>query len=62
MLQFDEFTSTLEVFMRIFDDDILESLEFFFGNLNTSDGVVDLNPALTRVNIQEIGDGEYIKV
>lgn len=58
VLQFDENTLTIPIVITIVDDSILEDLEFFFGNLTTSDEAVDLLPDTTTINIQEIGDGK----
>ena len=50
---FSPSTSTNEVTVTIVDDDIVENSEFFYGNLSTTDGAVNLGPSATRVTISE---------
>ena len=58
--QFDQTTSRLPVEIPIIDDDILEDVENFFGQLTTSETFVDLNPAMTEIDIIEVNDGKYL--
>ena len=52
-LEFSATTSSRQVTVTIINDNILENAEFFYGNLSTSDGVVQLSPATATVTIQE---------
>ena len=58
VLQFDEITGRRTITIPIDDDDILENTEDFFGELRTSEGFVDLNPAGTTIEIVDIDDGK----
>jgi len=50
---FDADTSSSTELIAINDDNILENLESFFGNLNTNDSAVIIAPDSTRVDILE---------
>ena len=52
---FDAGTTSQQVTVSIADDDVVENSEFFYGNLNTSDGAVILDPSAARVTILETG-------
>ena len=59
VLLFDENTLNHSINITIISDATLEDLEYFFGNLITSDDAVDLLSNTTRINILEIlNDGE----
>ena len=62
VLEFDAATLSRQINISILNDDILENPEVFYGNLSTSDGAVQLNPADATVNIMEApgDDGKYI--
>ena len=62
VLEFDAATLSRQINISILNDDILENAEVFYGNLSTSDGAVQLNPAAATVNIMEApgDDGKYI--
>ena len=59
VLEFDATTLSSQINISIVNDDILENPEFFYGNLSTSDGAVQLYPAAATVNIVD-DDGKYI--
>ena len=58
LLQFNKITGRRTVTILIDDDDILENIENFFGELRTSDGSVGLNPAGTEIQILNSEDGK----
>ena len=53
LFTFSPSTSSNEVTVTIINDDIVENSEFFFGNLSTTDGAVNLDPSAARVTISE---------
>ena len=53
LFTFSPSTSSNDVTVTIFDDDIVENSEFFFGNLSTTDNAVNLDPSAARVTISE---------
>ena len=53
LFTFSPSTSSNDVTVTIIDDDIVENSEFFFGNLSTTDGAVNLDPSAARVTISE---------
>ena len=62
VLEFDAATLSRQINISIVNDDILENREVFYGNLSTSDGAVQLNPAAATVDISETpgDDSKYI--
>ena len=50
---FSPSTSSNEVTVTIVDDNIVENSEFFYGNVSTNDGAVNLGPSAAKVTISE---------
>ena len=57
-LEFSATTSSRQVTVTIINDNILENVEFFYGNLSTSDGAVQLSPATARATILELDEDD----
>ena len=62
VLEFDAATLSRQINISIVNDDNLENPEVLYGNLSTSDGAVQLNPAAATVNILRApgDDSKYI--
>ena len=59
-LRFNQTTSHQSVIIPIIDDNILEDVENFLGQLTTLETFVDLMPAMTEINILEVNDSKYL--